>query len=87
MAMGAPIMATDTSGMTDKQRQRHYEVEDALHTLRRAGEIVGNKKLMVEVKKMAGERAKEMEGIAKRAGALAKMGKISPKAMARMGAR
>jgi hypothetical protein len=87
MAMEAPAMATDTSGMNEKARRRHYEVEDALHTLRRAGEIVGDKKLMAEVKVMATERADEMGTIAKRAGALAKSGKISPKAMKKLAAK
>ena len=79
-------MATDTSGMSEKQRRRHYEIEDALHTLRRAGEIMGDAKLMAEVKTMAAERAEEMEAIAKKAGALAKMGGISPKALAKLAA-
>lgn len=87
MAMEMPAMVTNTSGMSEKQRKRHYEIEDALQTLRRAGEIVGDKKLMAEVKAMASERAEEMGVIAKKAGALAKMGKISPKAMAKLGAK
>ena len=41
--MEMPAMATDTSGMTEKQRRRHYEVEDALGTLRRASEIMADK--------------------------------------------
>jgi len=77
-------MATDTSGMTEKQRRRHYEVEDALGTLRRASEIMADTKLMAEVEALAGERAEEMGEIAKKAGKLAKLGRISDKAMAGM---
>jgi len=64
-----------------------WQVEDALSTLRRAGEIVHDKKLMEKVRAMATERADEMKGIAKQANALAKMGRISPKQMAKLGAR
>lgn len=82
--MEIPGMASDTSAMTDKQRRRHYEIEDALHTLRRAGEIMADKKLMAEVEKLAAERAEEMSDVAKKAGKLAKLGRISDKAMARL---
>lgn len=68
----------------DKERQRKYEVEDALSTLRRASEIVGDKKLMAEVEALAQERKEEMADIQKHAAQLAKMGKISPRAMAKM---
>ena len=87
MAMEMPTMATNTSGMSEKQRQRHYEVEDALHIVRRAGEIMADKKLMAEVEKMADERAEEMNAISKKAGKLAKLGRISDKQMASLGKR
>lgn len=77
----------DTSGMTDKQRKRHYEVEDAMHTVRRAHEIMGDKKLMAEVEAMANERAEEMSETAKKAGKLAKLGRISDKQMAGLSKR
>jgi len=77
-------MTTKTSGMTEKQRRRHYEVEDALGTLRRASEIMADTKLMAEVEALAGGRAEEMGEIAKKAGKLAKLGRISDKAMAVM---
>ncbi len=83
---GVPAM-TDTSNMTDKQRRRHYEVEDAMHTMRRAGEIVKDKKLMAEVKAMAKERAEEMEDVANRAEHLARAGRISEKQMAKLNGR
>ncbi len=66
---------------------RRWEVEDALRVLQRAGEIVHDKKLMAEVKAMAKDKADEMDVIAKQAGALAKMGRISPKQMAKLGNR
>ena len=70
---------------TETAERRKWEVEDALHTLRRAGEIVHDKKLMAEVKAMAKDKIDEMEAIAHQAGMLAKMGKISPKQMAKRG--
>lgn len=65
----------------------HWQVEGALRTLQRAGEIVHDKKLMVRVKAMASEKAVEMTAIAKQASALAKSGRISPKQMAKLAAR
>jgi len=64
-----------------------YRVEDALRTLQRAGEIVHDAKLMAKVKECAAEKADEMKVIAKSADALAKAGRISPKQMAKLGAR
>jgi hypothetical protein len=63
---------------------RHWEVHDAMQTMKRAGEIVGDKKLMAEVKNMAMTHAEEMKEVAKHAGRLAKMGRISPRAMSKM---
>lgn len=70
---------------TDAAMSRKWECEDALRTLQRAGEIVHDKKLMAEVKAMAKDKIDEMEVIAHQAGMLAKMGKISPKQMAKRG--
>lgn len=67
--------------------EERWEVEDALRTLQRAGEIVHNAKLMAKVKEMASEKVDEMKAIEKSAGALAKMGRISPKQMAKLGKR
>lgn len=74
----APVSAAD------KSDRRRYEVEDALRTMQRAAKIVGDKALMAEVRKMAADQAGEMTEISKKAGMLAKMGRISPAAMARM---
>jgi hypothetical protein len=65
----------------DKASMRRYEVEDALRTLQSAAKIIGDKKLMGEVKTMAKEKASEMEAVANQASHLAKMGLISEKQM------
>jgi hypothetical protein len=62
-----------------------WEVRDAMHTMLRAAKIVKDKKLLAAVKKEATRHAEELSETAKQAGALAKMGKISPKQMAKMG--
>ena len=61
-----------------------WEVHDAFHTLRRAHHIVKNKKLMAHVKKHATKMADETRMIGHQAGMLAKMGRISPKQMAKI---
>ena len=76
-----------TVAKTDAARERRWEVDDALSTMMRAGEIIKDKKLMAEVKVAAKEKAVEMTNVASRASALAKMGRISPKQMAKLGAR
>lgn len=75
---GATPMPASTE---DKARQRRYEVEDALHTVKSAAKIIGDKKLMAEVKTMAKEKASEMAAVANQASHLAKMGLISEKQM------
>ena len=85
MASSGAIAAMPTSKQSDKARERRWEVEDALSTLRRAGEIVHDKKLMGEVKAMASEKADDFKAIADQAGRLAKSGRISPKQMAKLG--
>lgn len=72
---------------SDAADRRRWEVEDALRTLQRAGEIVHDKKLMAEVKAMANEKADEMRDVALQASSLAKMGRISPKQMAKLSSR
>jgi hypothetical protein len=62
-----------------------WKVDDAMHTMMRAGEIVKDKKMIGLVRKKAAEHANKMAGVAKQASQLAKMGRISPKAMAKMG--
>lgn len=74
------------SGPSTADEER-WRVEDALRTLERAGEIVHDAKLMAKVKECAAEKVVEMKAIEKLAGPLAKMGRISPKQMAKLGAR
>jgi hypothetical protein len=80
-AIGVPAMTK-----ADAARERRWQVESALRTLQEAGEIVADKKLMAEVKAMAGEKAAEMKIVEKQADKLAKMGRISPKQMAKSAA-
>ena len=63
-----------------------WEVRDVMHTMMRAGEIIKDKKLLAAVRKEAQSHAKELQETAHRAGQLAKMGRISPKQMAKLGA-
>jgi hypothetical protein len=64
-----------------------WEVREAMRTMMRAGEIVKDKKLLEAVRKEAQKHAAELEATAKQAGQLAKMGRISPKQMAKLGSR
>lgn len=64
-----------------------WELSDAAHYLRRAGEIIKNKKFLAAIKKHAETKAEEHQEIAHKAGLLAKMGRISPRAMAKLEAR
>lgn len=82
---GAIAMPANKSSKGESAQRRRWEVEDALSTLRRAGEIVHDKKLMAAVKAMATERADDFKAIADQAGRLAKSGRISPKQMAKLG--
>jgi hypothetical protein len=63
-----------------------WEVRDAMHTMLRASKIVKDKKLLAAVKKEALSHAQELNETAAQAAALAKMGKISPKQMSKLGA-
>lgn len=63
--------------------RRQWEVENALHIMQRASEIVADKKLLGEVKTRAKEKAKELRATATQVEQLAKMGRISPAAMKR----
>lgn len=73
-------------GMTKSTPKKYddYEIRDAMHTMLRAGEIVKDKKLMGHVKKHAKEHAEKKHDEAQRAAHLAKSGRISDKAMAKM---
>jgi hypothetical protein len=77
---GEIATSAPTPGHMDK-----WEVRDAMHTMLRAAKIVKDKKLLAAVKKEAMSHAKELEETAAQAGALAKMGRISPKQMAKLG--
>jgi hypothetical protein len=61
-----------------------YEIQDAMHTMLRAGEIVKDKKLLGHVKKHAAEYAAKMSEVSQRAHQLAKTGRISEKAMKKL---
>lgn len=84
MAKKSSAPSTPTVASSNDDR---WQVEEALHTLQRAGKIVHDTKLMAKVKAMASEKAIEMTAIAKQASSLAKSGRISPKQMAKLGAR
>jgi hypothetical protein len=64
-----------------------WEVRDAMHTMLRAGEITKDKKMLALVREEAKNHASKMRDVADQAGQLAKMGRISPKQMAKLGAR
>lgn len=74
------------SAKTKPKKYDEWEVRDAMHTLMRAGEITKNKKLLELVRKEATRHAAELKETAARAGQLAKMGRISPKQMAKLDA-
>ena len=78
-------MAKSTA--TKSKKYDEWEVRDAMHTMLRAGEIVQDKTLMGHVRKQAKEHAAKKADEAERARRLAKAGKISDKAMAKMGGR
>lgn len=82
MAETAPANAKSKAKKYDE-----WEVRNAMETLMRAGEIVKDKKLLALVRTEAAEHAEKMKGVAQQASTLAKMGRISPKQMAKLGAR
>jgi hypothetical protein len=75
------------STASKSKKYDEWEVKDAMHTMLRAGEIVKDKKLMGHVRKHAAEHAKKTHEVATRAAHLAKSGKISEKALAKMEAQ
>ena len=80
-------MPQPANAKTKAKKYDEWEVRDAMHTLMRAGEITKNKKLLELVRKEATRHASELKETAARAGQLAKMGRISPKQMAKLSAR
>lgn len=75
-------MAKASPTTTDRP-DRKWEIEDALRTITRAREICEDPVLMKAVKKLAGEKAEEMEAVAGKLDGLAKMGLVSDKARAK----
>ena len=83
-------MKTTEASAPSKTKPKKYdewEVRDAMHTMMRAGEIVNDKKLLGLVRKEAAEHAQKMQDVSKQASQLAKMGRISPKQMAKLRGR
>lgn len=85
----ASELATPTPGnaKTKAKKYDEWEVRDAMRTMMRAGEITKNKKLLELVRKEAMRHSAELKETAAQASQLAKMGRISPKQMAKLGAR
>jgi hypothetical protein len=83
VAMDSPQVATNakTKGYDE------WEVREAMRTMMRAGEITKDKKLLGLVRKEATRHAAELQETAARAGQLARMGRISPKQMAKLASR
>ncbi len=76
---------TSSVNASKPKKYDEWEVRDAMHTLMRAGEITKDKKLLGLVRKEAAEHAEKMKNVASQASQLAKMGRISPKQMAKLG--
>lgn len=74
----------EKSTSSKQKKYDDYEVRDAMHTMLRAGKIVQDKALMGHVRKHAKAHAAEKSEEADRARRLAKAGKISDKAMAKI---
>lgn len=62
-----------------------WELEEAARHLLRAREISGNPKFLKAIEDHMAKRAEEHRGIADHAKMLAKAGRISPRAMEKMG--
>lgn len=61
-----------------------WELADGAHHLRRAGQIIGNKKFLDAIKEHAEQRADEHREMAHHIAHLAKSGRISAKAMEKL---
>lgn len=75
----------EKSTSAKQKKYDEWEVRDAMHTIMRAQEHVRNPGLMKHVRKHAAKHAAEKADEAERARRLAKAGKISDKAMAKLG--
>jgi len=82
--MAKAQLAMPANAKTKTKKYDEWEVRDAMHCLMRAGEITRNKKLLELVRKEATRHAEELKQTAAQAGQLAKMGRISPKQMAKL---
>ena len=74
-----------SSTLTEAPDDRKWKVQSALDTLTHAYDIIKDKSLMGDVKKLASTKAAEMTEIAGKADRLAKMGLISDKQRAKVG--
>ena len=74
-----------SAALTEAPDDRKWKVQSALDTLTRSYEIIKDKSLMADVKKLASTKAAEMSDIAGKADRLAKMGLISDKQRAKVG--
>lgn len=82
MASGA--IAASVPLKARKGKIDEWEAREAMQTLIRAGEIIANKPLLEAARKAAGEQAVKSAAVARQASQLAKMGRISPKALAKI---
>lgn len=82
--MASDIAASVPSSKRSKRKKiDEWEARDAMHTLMRAQEIIGNKPLLKAARGAAVEHARKSADVARQATQLAKMGRISPKAAAK----
>lgn len=81
----AKLMPAVTAAKPGKRKKiDEWDARDAMHTLMRAGEIIADKPLLEAARKAASEQAVKSAAVAKQATRLAKMGHISPKALAKL---
>lgn len=76
--------ATKTAPEKDDSKYEDWRVDDAMHTMLRAREIVGDKKMMTKVKKRAKQHAAKMADVARQADSLARRGLVSDKQLAKL---
>jgi hypothetical protein len=73
------------STSSKQKKYDEWEVKDAMHTIMRAGDHLKDKNLMGHVRKHAKAHAAKLSDDSARAAHLAKSGRISDKAMAKLG--
>jgi hypothetical protein len=74
----------EKSTSSKQKKYDEWEVRDAMHTIMRAGDHLKDKKLMGHVRKHAKAHAAKLSDDSARAARLAKSGRISEKAMAKL---